>query len=498
MLIGQANSIDTVTAQADGQILIGAANDDPSFVTPTAGAGLQVQSDAQTLQYSLQVPVSVANGGTGQATIAAYALVAGGATNNSALQALADSGNVGDVLRSNGSNALPSWQSLSQQSSQPYTNSFGSLETLQYQSVIQLQFGYNVSPDYVNMMLVGSGQIVAGSNLATLQTGITSNSNVLMQSKMLWPYKNGQGCKVIFSGMYSAGVNGFQITGVGSLQDGFFFGYNASSFGIMYRKGGIDTWVAQSTWNVDSLNGAGSSGITLDPTKGNLYQIQFEYLDFGVINFFVQNPSTGIMILVHQIKNGNANSATAFLTTLGLQLMAQVLNNASVANVVLKIGSMGLFVERMASQMDVRNCITSTKRITVDNTNILTIMNNSVYQLKQNQIMVYPDLLNVFNANAAVATFTLYLNPVVAGPVSYVNINPVITTPSVVSYDVSGTTVTAGKQLLSFFLPVNGYTTINLKDYGIFLAPGDRLVISCATGVSNVTLYAALSWLERF
>ena len=44
-----------------------------------------------------------------------------------------------------------------------------------------------------------------------------------------------------------------------------------------------DNWVAQASWNGDKLDGTGPSGITLNPAKGNVYQIDIQYLGFGSV-----------------------------------------------------------------------------------------------------------------------------------------------------------------------------------------------------------------------
>ena len=64
--VGNAGgSLTSLGLGTDGQVLLGATGANPSFVTPTAGAGLTLTSNATTLQYALDVPVTVPHGGTG-------------------------------------------------------------------------------------------------------------------------------------------------------------------------------------------------------------------------------------------------------------------------------------------------------------------------------------------------------------------------------------------------------------------------------------------------
>lgn len=51
-----------------------------------------------------------------------------------------------------------------------------------------------------------------------------------------------------------------------------------------------ETFIPQSTWNVDKFNGTGASGITLNQQNGNIYAIQFQYLGYGDAFFLYREP----------------------------------------------------------------------------------------------------------------------------------------------------------------------------------------------------------------
>jgi hypothetical protein len=58
-------------------------------------------------------PITVAQGGTGDASLTAYAVLCGGTTSTGNVQSIAGVGSSGQVLTSNGASALPTFQSLS-------------------------------------------------------------------------------------------------------------------------------------------------------------------------------------------------------------------------------------------------------------------------------------------------------------------------------------------------------------------------------------------------
>ena len=58
-------------------------------------------------------PINVANGGTGNSSNTAYAVLCGGTTTTGAIQSIASVGTSGQVLTSNGAGALPTFQAAS-------------------------------------------------------------------------------------------------------------------------------------------------------------------------------------------------------------------------------------------------------------------------------------------------------------------------------------------------------------------------------------------------
>lgn len=73
-----------------------------------------------------------------------------------------------------------------------------------------------------------------------------------------------------------------------------------------------EEFVAQSSWNIDTMDGSGNSknpsGVLLDVTKGNVYQINLQYLGVGSTLFSIENPRTGVFQPVHKVLFANKNS----------------------------------------------------------------------------------------------------------------------------------------------------------------------------------------------
>ena len=90
--------------------LLGVSNADSTTPLP-----FKVDSSTGRLLVSatLSSPLTVAQGGTGLATMTAYAVLTGGTTSTGALQQVSGVGTSGQVLTSNGAAQLPTWQTAS-------------------------------------------------------------------------------------------------------------------------------------------------------------------------------------------------------------------------------------------------------------------------------------------------------------------------------------------------------------------------------------------------
>lgn len=71
-----------------------------------------VSYDGSGTFSALSSPLSISNGGTGDSSLTAYAVLCGGTTSTSAIQPVAGLGSQNDILTSNGAGALPTFQTL--------------------------------------------------------------------------------------------------------------------------------------------------------------------------------------------------------------------------------------------------------------------------------------------------------------------------------------------------------------------------------------------------
>jgi hypothetical protein len=88
----------------------------------------------------------------------------------------------------------------------------------------------------------------------------------------------------------------------------------------------VDTSTAQSNWNIDTMDGNGASGITLDFSKTQILVIDFEWLGVGRVRFGFNVD--GVTYYCHEILNAN-NKDAVYMSTPNLPLRYQIENDGT-------------------------------------------------------------------------------------------------------------------------------------------------------------------------
>ena len=372
--------------------------------------------------------------------------------------------------------------------------SFGDVRSAELFPVAGWTFNYNINSDLVKTTLTGSGTATASNSLALIQTSTASTSSAKIETIRALRYIPGLGGLLRFTALFTTGVaNSTQIIGIGDGLDGFFFGYNGSSFGILRRQNGTNNWIPQSTWNTDKFDGTGFSSVTLNPTQGNVYTIQYQWLGFGNIDFFIEHPGTGRPTLVHTIQYSNANTIPSILNPT-LPVMAQVINTTNTSNIALRTSSAMGMVEGNASTdaTETRNSFANTKTgISTTETSIFTLQNKTTYQSKINRVRVRFDFISYIGTQQTI--FRLTKNATLGGTPFFTDIS---TNTSVIAVDTNGTTVMGGTRILTFALSGLSSQQTSLLDFNIELSPGDTFTLSVQSSAATTDATIAISWRE--
>lgn len=375
---------------------------------------------------------------------------------------------------------------------------FGEISTAHSDPIIQELFTYNVNPRNFTLSTTNSATITQANGMAVVGTGTSTDSQANLQTRKRIQYRPGQGVDVRFTALFTAGVaNTTQLAGIGDTDDGFFFGYNGATFGILHRSNAsgsvVDTWVAQTSWDTDLADGSQILPVQ-DWTKGNVFEISYQFLGFGHIRFAVEESKTGEFITVHHIDYANENTQPS-LGSPSLPICLYADNDTTTSDIVVKSASCAGFIQGESKKHGFTNSLSHNETgIGATEDNIITIQNRSTFNGKNNKNTVYPNLLVAGTIGGTKPTvLKLTLNTTLGGTPSYTNINA---TESIVSYDTAGTTLTGGDVLSTVVLGKEDRISLNLADIGVFLDPGDTLTISASTSSGSSEVYVSLTFRE--
>lgn len=371
---------------------------------------------------------------------------------------------------------------------------FRDTRVAEIRAAIGWTFNYNINTDIVSSTTTGSGTVTQSNSKAVLQTGAATSSMAQISTVDALRYSPGLGALIRFTALFTPGVAGStQLIGIGDESDGFFFGYSGASFGIFRRQNGTDNFTPQSSWNKDTLDGTGASGVLLDITKGNVYSIQYQWLGFGLIEFAIVSPS-GKTILVHRIEYPNSSVDPSIFNPT-LPLMAQVENTTNNTNITLETPSGMGFIEGDAGRALVtRNSALASKSSIATEEAVITIRNKSTFQGKTNRIRIKFDFLSVSTTGTQAVQIKVIQNTTLGGTPSFADVN---TSTSVVDFDTAGTTATGGKTIFSFQMGLQDSVQLFLSSMNILLSPGDTLTVT-ASSLATTGLQVSASWEEFF
>ena len=284
--------------------------------------------------------------------------------------------------------------------------------------------------------------------------------------------------------------------------DGVFFQLSGTTLSIVRRSSvsgaAVDTTVAQSSWNVDKVDGTAGTSFTLDVTKANAYEFRLEGPGAGRLLFFVNG------VLVQELALTNS-LATAYTRTMKLPVQVEVVNTgASTASSVTLLGGL-VYTDAGAVPLGYSYAAINSTDVSVTTTErpVLSIRPRTTYNAITNRMAAIPTLLTYRTIGSRLGV-RLVANGTLTGA-SFAN----VTTTSGLEFDVAATALTGGETLLrSSVGNANEGKEISLALNNLFSYTGRKLRQLAFTGVDVLTVMAVneqtgttsvkagLSWLE--
>lgn len=367
----------------------------------------------------------------------------------------------------------------------------------------------------VNGVTITSGAVAFNTSLTETAYDVAANINAYTSSPNYTAYNEGPVIYIISDALGTT-PNGYAVVsstttitstdanmangadGTTIFKNGYMIGYIGTTFGFHRFQNDTVTTVAIAAWD-DPLDGTGASGMTIDLTKLNVWQIRFQYLGAGAVELWVEDDSTGKFVKVHTVLYANNNIVPSVYNPNFHHTL--YVDSASTNSVVMKSASYAYFVEGRVKLQQIDQPQFSTNIVSLGSVTtevaLFTIRNKETYQSKDNFIAILlENIVCSIEAGAAnnLGQFRLLKNAVLGGTPSWGDIN---TSDSVVEIDTSGTAIIdEGDHLFSGTLAGKNDKIIqNLVDLLVTLENNDTITMAVKSA-NSATFEGEILWKE--
>jgi hypothetical protein len=179
----------------------------------------------------------------------------------------------------------------------------------------------------------GGGASQHDTNSSTIVNTVTgiSGDKVIRESLRVFAYQPGKSLQILETFCMAAPQTGLrQRYGFFDVDNGIYLEQDGDTYYLVRRSsssGTLDNFrVAQANWNVDPLNGTGTSTRTIDFTKAQILFIDIEWLGVGSVR--VGFVIDGEFVLAHVFHHANSVTTT-YMTTACLPIRAEIENTAT-------------------------------------------------------------------------------------------------------------------------------------------------------------------------
>jgi len=177
----------------------------------------------------------------------------------------------------------------------------------------------------------GAATFNTSQGLVDLAVTAASGSEVIRESTKVFSYQPGKSLLVLNTFVMSAAkTNLRQRVGYYGAENGYYLQLNNSTLSLVERTSVsgslVENTINQSSWNIDKLDGTGTSGVTLDITKAQILFMDLEWLGVGTVRIgFVID---GNFYVCHKFHHANVITST-YITTASLPIRYEITNTGA-------------------------------------------------------------------------------------------------------------------------------------------------------------------------
>jgi hypothetical protein len=216
------------------------------------------------------------------------------------------------------------------------SDAFGRLRVSNPYTLFESSHRYVDNGEWVTSTAAGgSSAFNADAGLLDMTVTTASGSQVLSETKKVFNYQPGKSLLAILSFNFEEAKNNLrQRIGYFGAENGLYLELNSTNEPSFVKRSSVtgslvNTEVLKTDWNIDTLDGNGPSGITLDLSKVQIVWFDFEWLGSGTVRCgFVID---GVFIHCHSFQHANVSSGT-YITTASLPLRVEITNTDTTAS----------------------------------------------------------------------------------------------------------------------------------------------------------------------
>ena len=194
---------------------------------------------------------------------------------------------------------------------------------------------FKINNDFVSSnTATGNVGFDTNQSSVTLNIDTTSGAKVIRETKKVFAYQPGKSLQILNTFVLNTPIaNLRQRVGYFGSQNGIYFENDGTGNYFVkrsYSSGSmVETRVAQADWNTDKLDGEGTSKITFDPTKAQIFFTDIEWLGVGSVRCgFVID---GRLIHCHSFHHANLIDY-AYMTTACLPIRYEIENTGTTSS----------------------------------------------------------------------------------------------------------------------------------------------------------------------
>lgn len=373
-----------------------------------------------------------------------------------------------------------------------------------------LQFGYDSVANKFGVLVANGGK--AHIEKLTVTAGGTGNVTITLNGVATVVAIASTNTTIVAAKIAAATFTGwiteqlgnqvfFLSTSLGA-KSGTYSTTGTGTYTLAVAQSGVDqteTWTYQEDWD-DPMDGTGVSGITMDWTKLQVFQIDFRWLGVGEIRWAIENPDTGDMMFVYHSHFANRQQAVHTdnpcfkIGYVAANLSANTITDAHCGGASMMVAVQGIQKDNAFSVGYPSVEQTSLGATTTTAHHIVSYKNKLIYRDKINlRLMKLRSMSIAFQGNDPAVVY-LFRNGEPSTGKQWTEISQY----SSVSVDIVDGTITIAnyKPIACFTLPINGSNTFDLTNLELSIPPGDWVSIAILSGQNMAGVRASLNWIE--